>query len=119
MHQDAVDIFRRLFSWPDAWNETSSLLDIVGDPLRREDDERIEERECDDQCEIQYDSRDSRLLGIDIKIRLYPVRHRNQFMIHRLELGDEFGDEIWERYECDREDDRHHSYRIHRDRQRG
>ena len=75
MHQDSVDIFCCLFSRSDTRHESSSFLDIIRDPFRREYDQGIEERKHDDQYEIQDDSRDSWLLGIDIEVRLYPVRH--------------------------------------------
>ena len=57
-------------------------------------------------------------MRIDIEISLYPISDTDKLDIHGLELGDQLGDKIRERDECNREDDRHHTDRIHRDRQR-
>jgi len=115
MHEDTVDVFGSLFTWSDTWDESASFLDIVRYLIRTEDDERIEEGERYDKCEIEHDSQWSRLLGIDIQVSFNPITHSHQFDVTRLELYNKLGKQIWERNECDREDDRHHSYGIHRD----
>ena len=117
MHQDSIDIFSCLFSWSDSWHEPSSFLNIISYLFWREYDKRIEESEYDNQSEIKYNSRYSWLLSIDIKISFYPICYTNQSEIRRLELSDKFREQIGEWYESDREDNRHHTYGIHRDRQ--
>lgn len=117
MHEDTIDIFCGFLSWSDTRDKSSSFLNIVRNPFWRKNDQRIKEGKCNDQDEIKDYSRNARMLSIDIEICFDSVSDSHKLGIHRLELNNELGKQIRKRYKSDREDDRHHAYRIHRNRQ--
>lgn len=75
MIEDTFDILRRLITRSDARDKASSLLDIVSDLIGIEGNKRIEVGKEDNTKEIENNRQNTRLLCIDIEVKINPLSY--------------------------------------------